>query len=328
MTYPAKTTTNFYVWQPSQTQICTDLGGQNELTETFIVEKIGSTTSVHTEIQFDRGDFLLMVDEVVLPDIGMLYGTWNPQANLTGSWHEYARCRGYNITPLPDGRVQIVTQWSTQYTADPASVIAHTPVVILPASIEAQSGTRTMELYRTNWTTGPLATVDKSASDIGGTATAIGRKGIPIEVPMMKIRVRLVKDASVAGAEMDTAIIYFALNMVGARHKDAVGALDFLGFPTGALWCEGINIVKLEGEFYEVIADFVFDKYYEHEQVPEFDAAGEPALDNTGTNLADVRWDRLARDDYDFNEIFYATLSPSWTVDQKQKDFCLKGYWT
>jgi hypothetical protein len=325
MTYPAKTTANFYVWQPTQSQTCTDLGGQNEITETFIVEKIGSTTSNHTEIQFDRGDFKLMVDEVILPDIGAVYGVWNPLATDTKSWHYYARCRGYTISPLPDGRVQIVTQWATQYTADPATVVLGLPEVILPASIESQSGTRAMELYRTNWTTGPLATVDKSASDIGGTATAKGRKGIPTEVPMMKIRVRAVKDATLT--DITEAIVFFALNMVGCRHKDAVSSADFLGFPTEALWCEGINIVKMEGEFYEIIADFVFDKYYEHEQVPEFDNAGEPALDNTGTNLADVRWDRIHRDTYDFNEIFYHSLSPL-VIDQYQKDFALKGYWT
>ena len=265
-----------------------------------------------------------MVDEAILPDIGMVYGTWNTSATATGSWHEWARCRGYTINPLPDGRVQVVTQWTTQYTAVPDSVVAHLPEVILPASVEAQSGSRTMELYRTGWTTGALATVDKSGSDIGGTATAKGRKGIPVEVPQMKIRVRLVKDATLT--DITAAIVYFSLNMVGARHKDPVGSLDFLGFPTGALWCEGINIVKLEGEFFEVIADFVFDKYYEHEQVPEFDAAGEPALDSTGTNLIDVRWDRLERDEFDFNEIFFHSLSP-WVVDQDQKDFALKGYW-
>lgn len=314
------------MWQPTQSQICTDIGGQNEITETFIVEKKGSTTSAHTEIQFDRADFLLMVDEVILPDIGMQYGVWNPLATDTGSWHYFARCRGYTISPLPDGRVQIVTQWTTQYTADPTSVVTHLPEVILPASVEAQSGTRTMELYRTNWTTGPLATVDKSTSDIGGTATAIGRKGIPTEVPMMKIRVRLVKDATLT--DITAAVVYFAVNMVGCRHRDSVGSLDFLGFPTNALWCEGINIVKMEGEFFEIIGDFVYDKYYEHDQVPEFDASGEPALDTaTGTNLKDVRWDRLARDEFDFNEIFFKSLGP-FVVDQYQKDFALKGYWT
>ena len=323
MPYPAKTTTNFYVWNPQITQVHTDLGGQNELTETFIVEKRGSTTSSHTEIKFDRADFLLLVDQVVLPDIGMSYNTWNPQATNTGSWHKYARCRGYNLTPLPDGRLQVVTAWSTYYTANPTSVVAHTPFVMLPSSIESQSGTRITELFRTGWTTPPLATVDVSVSDIGGTSTQ-NTKGTPSNVSVTKVRLRLIKDATVE--DMGGALIYFTLNMVGARHKDPVSASAFLGFPTGALYCEGINMVKLEGEFYEVIADFVYDQYYEHDQLPLIDPEGDPIPNAAGNNWQDVRWSRVERPDFDFNEIFYNTLSPV-VKNTNTQAHVEKGYW-
>lgn len=318
MTYPAKTTTNFYVWQPTISQVHTDLGGQNEISETFVVEKKGSTTSTHTEVQFDRADFKLMVDDVVLPDIGMLYGTWNPDATNTKSWHQYARCRGYTITPLPDGRVQVVTQWSTQYTANPASVVAGTPFMILPCSIEMSTQTRVTELYRQNYTTQPLANVDKSASDIGGTATA-KKAGIPIEVNQNRIRVRIVKDATVE--DMDVALFYFANAMIGKKN-DAT----FLGYGAEELVCQGVTAIKLEGEFYEMTWDLLYDEFYEHDQVPEFDNQGAPVLDATGTNFADVRWNRKDRDDFDFEEIFFDTLAP--TV--KNTDMLAhieKGYW-
>jgi hypothetical protein len=327
MPYPAKDTTSFYVWQPSITQTNTDMGSLNEITETFIVEKKGSTTSQHTEVQFDRADFLLLAQEAVTPDIGQYYGIWNPTAVNTGSWHEYARCRGFAIAPLPDGRASITTSWATQYTANPSSVTAEDPIILLPGSIESQSGTRVMELYRTGWTTPPTATVDKSSANIGGTAAAKGRKGIPVEVAQTKIRLRLVKDCTQIGADMENVIIYFTLGMVGKRHSATAGA-PFLGFPTQALSCTGINIVKLEGEFYEMVFDFLFDQFYEHEQVPEFNNYGEPALASGGTELADVRWNRMAKDTFDFNEAFFVELNnPGTVISTDQQAHVLKGYW-
>lgn len=322
MTYPARTTTNFRVWQTSYAQTNTDLGGMNEMTETFIIEKVGGTTSNHTEVQFDRDDYYLMAAQAVTPDIGQLYAVWNPDAEDTRSWHKYARCRGFAISPLPDGRASLNVSWSTYYTANPDSVLSEpsVPFVVLPGSIEAVAGTRQMELYRTGWSTQPLGTFDDSGADMGGTAVAFGRRGIPMEVAQTKLRVRLVKDSTRADADMESCIEYFGNNMVGTRNS----AYAF-GFTTGRLVCLGFNVVKMENEFYEIIAEFMFDKFNEHQQVPTFDAQGEPIVNNTN-NVTDVRWKRVARDSFDFNEIFYVSLSPT-VINTDQKAHVLKGYW-
>lgn len=322
MTYPARTTTTFYVWQTSYAQTNTDLGGTNEMTETFIVEKRGGTTSNHTEIQFDRNDFYLMAAEAVTPDIGQLYAIWNPDAEDTRSWHKYARCRGFTIAPLPDGRASVSISWSTYYTANPDSVLSEpsVPFQILPGSIEAIAGTREMELYRTNWTTQPSATVDTSAADIGGTAVAFGRRGLPFVVAQTKIRVRLVRDATRAYQSMEECMTYLGNNMVGARNSTAA-----FGYGIGSLVCLGFNMIKMENEFYEVIAEFMFDFYSDHEQIPTFDAQGEPIL-NASNNVTDVRWTRITRPTFDFNEFFYDTLTPT-VINTNQKAHVLKGFW-
>jgi hypothetical protein len=100
---------------------------------------------------------------------------------------------------------------------------------------------------------------------------------------------------------------------IGTRNNAA-----FLSFPSNSLTCEGISFSDVAEEYYEVAFEFLYDRYYGHEQVPQYDADGKPA--RSGSNLLRVDWKRQPLSGANFNLIFASDARLQLRAEQ--------GYWT
>lgn len=316
MAVPLKTTTNFNCYLQSQRVSTGDVGSSNEIIEVWIISP--KEGIVRPETQMHR---TLMAENAV-PQIGEYYADWwaaYPSIVLSGNWQGEARCRSHEFTTLVDGNVQATFRFQTFWQKRPgdANTALH-----LPTTVDVGSSTRTMALFRRNWTTPPIATLDKSAADIGGDAAILGTKE-PYDtvVSQARLRVRLVEDAEILPIDGVATIMALA---VGKRNEEI-----FMGFPVQSLVLESFAINKLEGEFYEFTFDAVFDRYYEHDQIPEMDVDGQPKTNNTGTEFSDVRWQRVERETIDFNTFFaYTDANFGLTPDPIRQEIAEKGYWT
>jgi len=321
MATPLLTTTDYNCYFQSRTSSTAELNNTNEIVETWIIEKKNNPVVGVSPIADPETDqYQDMVTQGAIPFIGQEYYAWN--VNSTLGWSAVMRCRSHEFTTLSNGRVQVIIRFSSMYQVDPSTWGTASIEYHLPVSVEYVAKTRDILLFRRDWTSPPLATLDQSPSDIGGTASILGSvEGVPAVVPQVGVRLRVVHDAT--DAEMSGVALVFAL-MIGTRNETI-----FLGFPIQSLVFEGFNIAKLEGEFYEIVFDFVFDRYYEHSQVPQTDPDGEPTLNNTGTELADVRWQRIHRDTAEFNECFFRNYTEllAGTIFTAQRDIAEKGYW-
>lgn len=125
----------------------------------------------------------------------------------------------------------------------------------------------------------------------------------------MRIRLRLVQNADLAGISTTAGVVALYVN----RISNAV----FLGFPAYSVICEGASLSTLEGEFYEVVFDFLYDTFYHHEQVVQMAADGRP--DMSAGNYTRIDWKRFPRSAVNFNDIF--------GTNTRQKAIAEKGFY-
>jgi len=320
MATPLKTTTNFYCYLINQQVNTGDVGEPNEIIETWILAPVEAQI-----IRPEGSDWSTLQAENAAPDIGEYYSSWNNVNYVNASsWQKKARCRSHIFTTLHDGNIQAVYRFSTYYQKRPGT--ANTGLQ-LPTTVECASASRPIGLFRRNWVDGPPAALDQSAADIGGDTAILGtREPFDSIVPQARMRVRLVMDSE--DLPISDAIIELSLFM-GKRHFSS-NATDpsFMGFPVRSCIAETFAINKLEGEFYEITIDIVWDKYYDHDQVPQIEPDGEPKTKNDGLELDDIRWTRVERDEEDFNKMFaYTTADFMSAADADRKALAMKGYW-
>lgn len=208
-------------------------------------------------------------------------------------------------------------------TTDPTSTNIASTKRIEQAIVEYSTGRRESVIWRRDWTTDPAAGSDKTGTDIGGNPVRkYSFDGRPQDVTQTRIRVRIVKNAQkVAKSDVANTLAAF----VGKRNDDV-----FLGYAANWLWCDSFQMVDLEGPFYELVFDFIYDEWYEHSQEPELDPDGKPTLDATGANYADVQWVRMTRDGANFNKIFFETSAnlTAGTIWTDQQTLASKGWVT
>ena len=249
----------------------------------------------------------LMITEEVLPLRDKVFED-TPPAGM--SWQQFARYRGHTLTYAEDRKSVVARmRWSTMYVTDPTS--DGTMLYALPSQVEYVARTRMSKIYRTGWSVSPPAGSDASA-DIGGTAIAGGFQGTDFPVGQVAIRMRFLQDAS-ATSMIDAATVL--TNYMGTRNSTS-----FAGCASGSLICEGVSVAKTGNgmEYYEVIFEFLYDRYYHHEQVPTFAEDGNPKM-NASVGPAEVKWKRMPRDYADFNDIYAG--------DTQLKVITEKGYW-
>ena len=295
------TTTNFiwYELEPIQTTQPT-LDRPGVIRQTIMVTRKPTGSPPVRQPVAIPDDIGLMLAESVLYYEGSLY----PGGTML--WEQFARFRGYSLQTLPGGSVRIELEWTTEYILDPVTGNTYQ----MPVRTEFNARTRSVQLYRTGWTTAPPAASNSTASDIGGTAILGQDQGASQQVSQVAIRLRATQDAT-ATSIIDAATTLS--NYIGKTNSDT-----FLGCVANSLICEGVSVVPKGGEFYEVIFEFLFDQWYHHEQIPLMAADGRP-LRTTAGELSDVRWRRLARTATAFNNI--------WGGDARLKALAEGGYW-
>lgn len=233
-----------------------------------------------------------------------------PVTGLGYSWQQYARARGFSVSLVEGGKaVRADIRFTTRYIVNPNSTA--TVLYMLPAHTSYITTARTMQIYRTSWTTNPPTTSSNSSSDIGGTSLSGADGSQSMQVGQVRVRLVAMQDAAVTG--MSTAASTLT------SYGGTINSLAFGGFPAYSLICEGVSLEKEPGtEFYTVTFEFLFDRFYHFSQVATVDADGRPRM-TTGGALSEVKWQRLPRTATDFNNLFAGDL--------ELKAMALDGWW-
>ena len=284
-----------------------DYDGTSTLVETFRIKKrtnpAGPIIAPGGILIVDGDDWQLMIAEGVIPVIG------EQRINWTGSPPTYPFCsfpvslmrlRSHDFSVSKTGDITCVLTWSTLYTLKPSTVNATPPAVPvwdLPASIEYMASTRAMAAWRRNWSVNPPVGSDATTVDISGAAFSDGTKGAILQVPQVRIRLRIVNDATLSGADMKNQF---------SQIDDYVGTINsdvFLDFPVGTVVCDSVTMGRVQHEFYEIIMEYTYDKFAHHSQIPKLDPDGNIELDNLG-RAKTVYWERETRTSAPFNNIW------------------------
>jgi len=292
-------TTTFRYHRIGGSQRLVQLGDEHLITQVLLVEKKnGGLIDPITETE-------LMIDEGVIPVVNQPYSV----TGLSGySWQQFARFRGYEMEIIEARKLRVSLRWSSLYTPNPTSTTTLT--YSLPSSTEYNTVVRAAQIYRTGWTTPPPAASNATAADIGGTYVAGNTFGQTMDVPQVRIRMRFTLDASATSMLTNAT----KLSSYGGTMNNAT----FAGAAAYSMICEGVNVVKTFGEYYEVVFDFLYDPWFHHSQVAAVAADGRP--DRSGADLARVDWKRLPRTLTDFNNIYGGDVPlKTWTE---------KGWWT
>ena len=245
-----------------------------------------------------------MVTDGALPIVD--YDTYGS----VGSWHQFTRARSVQVQALENySAVQATISFRTKYVISPCST--ETAITMLPAQYSFVTASRNLKLHRISWSTNPPTTSANTTGDIGGTSVT-GADGFEsYQVGQVRIRLRATQDASVVPITSAATAL--------TNYSNTTNSAAFLNFPAYSLICEGVNIEKEPGsEFYEVIFEFLYDKFFHFSQVATIDADGRPKM-TSGGQLSEVKWIRLPRTSTDFNNIYAGDLD--------LKSYAENGYW-
>lgn len=335
MPTPLISTTSFNAWYITATGNEADLGIPNEITETWVIERKteGAPGLAGTTVRFVQDDLRLATMEGVIPYVGQRYVDWyGATAKL---WMQYATLTQRSWEFMENGRVRVQLRWfapfhvsARWYPTNPTST--STPPIAYDLTVDYSSSYRATEMFRSGWGVNPPATSDSSA-EIGGGATIPGMRGQPFNIEQLRIKVRRVVDfkyipmsqlmqifAPLQNTLNDTA---FMAGTIVLDNPAGTGTISVVlpGFQRGSILLENIACAKTEGQYGELLFDFVHeDFYFFHEQIPALDGDGEPKKSNTagGPELADVRWKRIPRAYKEHNSVFFDQSSytgAAWT---------------
>ena len=307
--------------------------GLSTITQTYIVRRLDDEV-----VNYNGDDLNLMMDEGIIPYPGDLYGVWDP-SSLRGTWQALARCRTHSFETIDaKGRCAVTITWSTQAYVDPSTIVTHgeaipdpNPIVrILPASMELSTQLRTSRIYRKGWSVGvPLVDgttnmpVNESTSDIGGTSTRDIKNGLEIPVTQTRLRLRIMRDATVDRMADQWDVLKDYVGKIHARTATGAAIDPFLGFPAGSLVCDSVAMTKIDGtEYYEIVMDFLWDEFAHHDQSPTLEAWGDIKMSGTGATLKadEVKWERKPFSGVDFNNLLAA--------EPELLAYIERGYWT
>lgn len=280
---PSTTTYNYEI-----KSVSAQAGEYGEESSVSQVRHIWRKDGAYFQIDYDSKT---AEDEGALPrrgDVGYASGT-----GLT--WQQFVRFRGYSVRALPNGAgAEYTLTWTTRYCltlhgggGSPASYYA------LKSGISFSSLTRSMKIYRVNWTVNPPAASDASA-DIGGTNLQGGQDAMAFLISQNRFRVTFEQDATVTTMQAAAAQL--------SSYQNYTNSATFMGMAARTVLCEGVHVNPVKDEFYEVAFDFLYDGFYHHEQVPTLDTDGRAKRSASG--LSEVKWKRLPYGTTDFNNIF------------------------
>ena len=328
-------TATFERWFVSSSEHYDDIGGTSTITQEYIIRR----NDEHV-VNYNGEDLNIMIVEGVIPAVGDLYVDFDA-ASARGLWQWLCRCRSVDFTTIDAaGRCKVTVIWSTMAAVDPKTIAILPGTIpnpnpiktLLPSSIEYQATVRSTTMYQYG-TTGTamsappsvsgnapnIILVDKSASHIGGL-TVKDLQGIDHDVAQCRIRMRLVRDATVAKMTDNWSVVK---NYIGKMHLSNnttnAAARQFFGFDNGTIICENVTMTKLQDEYYEIVFDFLWDEYNFCDQKVTMEPWGDPKLNGNTLQYEEVLWQRKPRTPVDFNAIL--------SSEPDTKTFLQRGYW-
>jgi hypothetical protein len=349
MPTPQISTTTFKAWYKEHGMLDADMGQPQEITEVWIIERKVDTgvNPLTAAVRFVEDDYRLMQVEGAVPYVGQRYVDWYPNSK---NWMQFATLTSKTFQFVDNGRVQVTTKWfapfhtsSRWWTTNPGP---STPIdIAYDLSVDYSTSYRGTEMFRASVVTAPPATADSTASDIGGVPTIPGMQGQPFQIEQLRIRVRRAVDFKyLPQAQLlqvftpqlntlnDTAFLAGTLSVPnpagGANLSVAVA-----GYPRGTVLLESFSVIKTEGQYGEIVFDFLHEDYYAfHDQIPQLDPDGSPKRNATGDELADVRWKRVPRGYTEHNKVFFdqAAYNGSAWVPAASAGYtrlALQGWW-
>lgn len=337
-------TTTYEIWFKGFQFTQGDLGNQSEIIAQYLIRRLDDGV-----VNYAGQDANQMIVELAHPAIGDLYGDIDPSTER-GTIQALARCRSVQYqTADPVGRCLVTCTFTTVAAVDPKTITAFgqsvpnpNPIKLyLPASVDFQTQFRTTRIWRKGWTTAPLGVdannrpIDVSTGDIGGTSVTNVAEGLEIPVAQTIIRMKIMRDASVARMEDQWSGLAAAPpNPAYPGIKDYIGRLHgntpsgtgtvnpFLRFEKGTLLCSSVSMAKIEGtEYYEVNFEFVWDQFNFCDQVPVLEPWGDVKMTDVGGTLKaeTVKWERKPYEGVNFNNLF--------TNEVELYNIIARGYW-
>jgi len=307
----------------------------HSLTETHLVKRVDG--------QFMRPNDIATVPTdsttggPVLPRIGNLYEY--PSGGINTTQLEWMRCRSIQWGQ-PEGKgMQAVVRWETRYfyatTAKGMTAVApgsntglngenwNSAVILdstkfLPCELLPVFQSRNVKLYRDNPSmTGPSPGLDVSTGDIGGSEKLIDQ-----DVRQVGMKLRLVFDCyatPILASSAVTGMLDKVTSLLGTKNQ-----YTFLGYGAGNLVATGASINHLEGEFYELVFEALYDEYFHHSQFALSASDGRPEMISSGgtSKYKTVYWGRPVRAQADFNSIWLAS-----DIGKNQKYQAYTGRW-
>lgn len=283
---PTGNTLTYEWWLVNKTYNSAPLGQAQEVIETVIIRRRDLA-----DLNFETM-YASMLGEGALPGPDSDYG------GAGGTYFENLRCRSVSGEKQDSIHARVTIRWSSLYAGSGPGASG----LWLPVSTDYSTRLRPMQAWRRNWTASP-SNVNESA-EIGGTNIVSAGEPITQEVPQLALRVRQTFDASVTGM---LAAVAPNVDIVGKLNSDT-----FYGFVPGTVLCEGITATKIDGmmEHYEVVVDFLYDKFFHLSQVADCDPDGRIIFTDAATpgkGPKTVKWKRISRDSAAFNSVFSST---------------------
>ena len=293
-----------------------DIWGVNRVTEAWHISSI--TPGV--DVDFDKTEQILQ--EAAIGRVGAMYTktggtgtTWQENCLLRDiSWAKSGL--GLVATLNYTGRYWFAKGGSAKGLARTTELLTSATTIsadalLLPAMIMPTLRTRASKAFRLsisgNVVTPPVATVDRSTADIGGTQLVAD-----IDIRQMSFKLRMYIDAESLSLQ--------GVSQIGLAYTGRRNSAVFFGCEIGSMICDGVSISHLEGEYWELVLDLTWDEYSFHSQEPELMPDGKPRM--ILNRYYDVRWTREYRDSVDFNDIW-----PDGDLGLSQKFQAYKGLW-
>lgn len=307
----------------------------HSLTETYLVKRVDG--------QFMRPNDIATVPTdntaggPVLPRIGYLFQY--PTAGTGTTQLEWMRCRSIQWGQ-PEGKgMQAVVRWETRYfyTTTAKGMTAVKPgdnttlkgedwayaVILdgtkfLPCELLPVFQSRNIKLFRDNPSmTGPSPGLDISSGDIGGSEKIIDQ-----DVRQVGMKLRLVFDCyatPILSSSSVNGMLDKVTSLLGKKNSHT-----FLGYGAGNLVATGASINHLEGEFYELVFETLYDEYFHHSQFALSASDGRPEMVASGgtSKYKTVYWARPVRTSVDFNDIW-----SNDAIGRNQKYQAYTGRW-
>jgi hypothetical protein len=314
MATPVKTTSNFNCYLIGTQISHPDYEEPETIVETWQIKvKESAFSIVNPEVVYEG-----LVDENAVPAWGETFTSWcsgrSPAMTPAYGWGD-AYCIGVEYSKNKDGSV--IAQISFSNRKKQTNTQTGATQNYFPVSVEAASQQRETVLFKRNWAAGPPSGSDQSAAISGDNIASNPRDGMPYYINQVRYRVRRAFDSKTHSL-MDVTNHFSA--HVGKRNE-----LTFMNNLVGSMEFEGFNVVKLEGPFYEIVFDFIYDEHNFHSQTVGLAPDGLPTTDATGLNPTDVRWTRPTKLYFDFNTVCWTTTLG--TADANLKAIMQRGYW-